>query len=386
MKNIQILINAYMAYIAHIITLPFLKKKIWIIGGMGGKLYADNSKTFYEYLLNKHSEIAVFWVANKNSSAAKLTPGSVLEKGSFKNFFYFYKSQVSIFSDTFNTDIAPMITVLPILSICYKRNFKVRLNHGTISFKKMPGSSNPVIQKIKDKILLSFNLSTAATPLEVEVMSGYMREGTVVLTGSARNDDVLDLVPKEPFIFIAPTWRPWLHTLHTLKNTEFFQAYSTFLANPTLHQLLRDNNLKIHFVLHHMFIQFMDEFREYESDVIAILPTTVPLRDEIIGSSLMITDYSSICSERYYLNKPVLFYQFDREEYSEKIGSYIDLKHDTFGEVAVTPESLIQSIESYINNGFCTSKAQQIGTKYFVHFRDQQNCERIYAEIEKRLR
>ena len=38
----------------------------------------------------------------------------------------------------------------------------------------------------------------------------------------------------------------------------------------------------------------------------------------IQSARLMITDYSSMCSDFYYLKKPVIFYHFDLDEYVEK--------------------------------------------------------------------
>ena len=44
---------------------------------------------------------------------------------------------------------------------------------------------------------------------------------------------------------------------------------------------------------------------------------------------MLITDYSSVSWDIYYMEKPILFYQFDLEQYNETNGSYIDMDKRT---------------------------------------------------------
>ncbi len=377
-KNV---LNAYIAFL----IFCFIKKqkKSWLVGGVNGELYTDNSKVFYEYLLDNNKEISLYWIARRNSPAYHKAKGTVIEKGSIKNYLYFFKSEVVIFSDTLNSDIAPVLFMMPLIRRYYKKVFKVRLNHGTISFKKMPVSPHAFIQKIKDKILLSYDMSTASTELEVKVMSTYMRKGTVHLTGSARNDNIKDIPLKENVIFIAPTWRTWLYKEKSIENSEFYKNYSKLLSNKEFLKILREKNIKIDFFLHHFLLKFQSEFARFENDIVRILPFSADLFSRIIGASLMITDYSSICAERYFLQKPVLFFQFDRKRYSTEMESYIDLENDTFGDCSLTVNDTVDKINFYLANKFQMSPSQKEGEKHFVHFRDSNNCNRIFKTIKE---
>jgi CDP-glycerol glycerophosphotransferase (TagB/SpsB family) len=102
-------------------------------------------------------------------------------------------------------------------------------------------------------------------------------------------------------------------------------------------------------------------------------------------ANLLVTDYSSICADFYYLRKPVLFYQFDMQEYSHKVGSYIDLKNDIFGDVSYQEEALVKKMIKTIKNGFKISPLQKNGEKYFIYYTDNNNCKRIYNKIDKLL-
>ena len=48
----------------------------------------------------------------------------------------------------------------------------------------------------------------------------------------------------------------------------------------------------------------------------------------------MITDYSSVAFDFSFLNKPVIYYQFDRNEFLGKEASHIDIEKEL-------PESLL---------------------------------------------
>lgn len=374
--------NAYFA----LLTLPFIKKRtsIWLIGGHNAKLYTDNAKVFYEYILEYHPHINIYWITDKDAPAFKQIKGRKLIKGSIKSYQYFYQAKIVLFSDTLNSDIAPLSFILPVVKHFYMRTFKVYLSHGTIAFKRMPQHTGK-IGEIKKAIFNSYNLAIASTELSKTAMIGYnIKPSSIVLAGSARHDALEPLYSSQRSILIAPTWRGWLTDLDSLKKSAFFRHYSILISNKKLHLYLRQNDIIIHFYLHHMFHKYWKTFQTFENDVIKILPPHAKVNVEIMSAELMITDYSSMCSDFYYLRKPVLFFQFDREEFIKHIDSEIDLRNDTFGEVFIDSNPLIEHLIETVKQGNIISKKQKEGEKYFIHFTDKQNCTRIYDTIIKR--
>lgn len=375
-------INAYIAFLLQ----PFFRDKqpVWLIGGLGGELYADNAKAFYEYLLTNHPEIRAIWVARKGSAAQQLAKGEVVVKGSVKNYVLFFNSQVTLFSDTLNHDIAPLAFGLPGPRYFYFKVLKVRLNHGTVAFKKRVGKSG-ISGRISEAIIRSYDLNTASTLLEQSVFEGYTKAGSVVLTGSARNDTIDAALPTAQTILIAPTWRPWLRGTPRFNDSEFFMAYRDLLLDKRLNQLLERTGLKVKFHLHHMMREHLSAFLPFASKHIKTLDANASVANELVRCALLVTDYSSLCAERYILKRPVLFFHFDRDKYSKQVGSYIDLDKDHFGEVAPDVEGLVTLLEQTIKNNYKISARQAAGEKYFVHFKDKQNCSRIYTEVQRRL-
>lgn len=42
-----------------------------------------------------------------------------------------------------------------------------------------------------------------------------------------------------------------------------------------------------------------------------------PANELMMRCKMLVTDYSSVCWDVFYLDKPVVFFQFDREKYEE---------------------------------------------------------------------
>ena len=376
-------INAHIALVLHLFKSS--SEKVWLLGGMQGEIYADNAKVFHEFLIAEKLNIKSIWVARAGSGAYKFAKGEVVAKGSIKNYLYFYSAQTAVFSDTFNHDIAPGVYLLPIPRFFYNKIFKVRLNHGTILFKKRVNRTG-LSKLLRDSIMRSYDLSTASTGLELAIMNTYCKPNSVVLTGSARNDQVIAMDLEEKIILLAPTWRTWLKDVGEFSESEFCLTYSNLLSDTRLIEYLRRHDIKLVFTLHHLMLSKSNYFDHLASDVISIEEQNHLLSRKIVGSALLITDYSSICSERYYLRKPVVFFQFDQARYTAEIGSYIDLHKDSFGRVAHNTDQLIDCIKEVFEPGYQISSKQIDGEKYFVHHKDQGNCERIYTEILARMK
>jgi len=382
LQTLKYMINAYVA----LLLLSFSKKQsnLWIIGGHNGQLYTDNSKVFYEYMIREHTDIDIAWMVNKNAPMFDDIKGKKIIKGSIVGYLAFYRAKVSLFSNTFNSDIAPYAFILPFVRRYYDKQFKVYLGHGTISLKKMPIFTG-LKQKIKTKIFNSYNLAIAATELEVEVMANSygIKKSSIVLAGSARNDALYNINMDSKTILIAPTWRPWIHKNISIKETDFFRHYSQLLSDKKFNDLMKKYSITVKLYLHHMFHKFEDEFKVYENDCITLLPAEVNISKEIMGANLLMTDYSSICSDFYYLQKPIVFFQFDMEEYNDNVGSEINLETEIFGDVYYDSKSIIEKMEYLVKNDFKLSVAQKNGEYFFVNYKDNNNCRRIYSAIVK---
>ena len=82
----------------------------------------------------------------------------------------------------------------------------------------------------------------------------------------------------------------------------------------------------------------------------------------LLLSDILITDYSSIMIEFGLLNKPIIFFAYDLDNYlSNERGFYLDYKKDLPGPVVYTTEELIDTI----SKGIDTSKLKSFTETQF---------------------
>ncbi|EJH0105832.1 CDP-glycerol glycerophosphotransferase family protein, partial [Campylobacter coli] len=183
----------------------------------------------------------------------------------------------------------------------------------------------------------------------------------VILTGLARWDALIkNNVLNTKQILIMPTWREYLsgkmqkYGVRT-KNPDFvksfyFQKWQEFLCNKELEKLSAQYGYSIVFVLHPQVRIHLEDFN---------LPSYIitsynwSMQELFCKSSIMITDYSSVAFEMAVLNKPVLYYQFDKDEFFVRhsyIKGYFDYERDGFGKVFLDSNDLFFYLNKKINH------------------------------------
>ena len=391
MSKIKVLFNMVVAAIIY----PFKKssfkdKNIWLIGGHAGDIYDDNSKFLYEYILRNNKEnIDIYWIINEDSKVKNKIPGKTLIKGSIDNYLYYYNAKVIIFSHAPSADIAPYNFVVPILNKFHKNTFKVFLNHGAISFKKRK-PMNAKLKKLIDDLMKSYNMATAISDFEENIMVNEwgMNKDAVCVLGSARQDNLpLNTKPKTNDILYMPTWRDWIKFNDgKFIDTEYFKNIMSLLNDEKLNNILDEKNVNIKFYMHHLMHEFIDDIKENISGKrIIFLDKDVTLADEITSSIANITDYSGVAMDFMYMNRPILFYQFDIDKYKNEVGSYIDLDKEMFGYISHNKDEAVNELINLIESGFEVKQNQEEARNKFFRYNDNDNCERIYNTILKKM-
>ena len=86
-----------------------------------------------------------------------------------------------------------------------------------------------------------------------------------------------------------------------------------------------------------------------------------------------------------YLRKPVIYTQFDQEEFfaGEHVYTkgYFDYERDGFGEVECDLDATVDRIIEYMENGCELKDKYRQRIDNFYAFNDRNNCERVYQKI-----
>ena len=101
-------------------------------------------------------------------------------------------------------------------------------------------------------------------------------------------------------------------------------------------------------------------------------------------SSCMITDYSSTAMDFAYMDKPLVYYQFDQERFRNEHfeEGYFHYERDGFGPVAKTEKELLSHLEQILKDPVSAAEAYQKRIEAFFPLRDMKNSERIYQAVK----
>jgi CDP-glycerol glycerophosphotransferase (TagB/SpsB family) len=105
-------------------------------------------------------------------------------------------------------------------------------------------------------------------------------------------------------------------------------------------------------------------------------------------SKLLITDYSGVGFDFAYMYKPVLYYQFDKEEYYR--GHYLhsevySMEEDGLGSVVCSEHQLMEELRLLLEDRFVMPSKYMKRVDDFFTYHDNKNCERIYKAVTSML-
>lgn len=219
----------------------------------------------------------------------------------------------------------------------------------------------------------------------------------VKLTGFPRHDALLKNSKKGlKKILIMPTWRKNLvgESVDTnkrlynpeFKNSDFFIHWKGLLDSSYISDLILNQGFQVIFAPHPNIQDYIEDFS---------VPPYIDVWNygnggvqELFGESdILITDYSSVAFEMAYLNKPVLYFQFDKNTIFSGghnfDSGYFSYENDGFGPVAEDLNSLIVNLRSVVENNCDAMNIYQSCIESTFAYRDSNNCERVYQEILK---
>ena len=369
--------------IAWIATHPRAAKRIreqraWIFGASVGRAYTDNSAALHQHVRRERPDIAAYWAIDRDSPDLEIAAdhGPILFRDSVEAWARGLLAAVHVISHGVHD-------VPACASPRSRRAVKVRLGHGLTALKRTKprrGHDNRSANAVFDLVPVASEFEKA------HKLDWDIGPERLVVTGLARFDTLVARnreIPDDPKRLVyMPTWRD------DADPEALRRAIGGLLASPELKALLDRHDARLDVFLH---VNFGAGFRAQLARAgggrirLPELGDPQPLFAE---AGLLITDYSSVTWDMLYIDKPVIFYQFDRERFAAARGGYLE-PDQLPGPLARDPEGVVALVEAYLSGAWrddagWTSRMRSGQERAFA-FRDAGNCARIVQHIEQAL-
>ena len=361
-------------------------KPIWLLKDRAANA-DDNAEAMFIHLCEKHPEVNAYFVIDKTSPDGKRLEriGKICPFASRKNRILDALATVWLSSHSRSWLVPNEAQNHALRDFVALRPF-IFLQHGI--------TQSYVGWCRRD----ASNFSGFVTTVErewrsiIESAYGYSKR-EVWLTGFPRFDRLYHNEKRQ--IVIMPTWRQYFFEKINpstgtwiprsgFSNTAYFNFYNSLLSHPRLLSAAKEFNYRLLFFAHPtMRLSGLADM--FDCSLIEVLPGTTSYRDVYAESDLLLSDYSSALFDFVYLRKPILYAQFDKEEFfSGKHAvtrGYFDYERDGFGEVTYTLEETVDCLIDYMKHGCQLKDKYRERIDHFFAFNDQNNCERVYQKV-----
>lgn len=330
-------------------------KKIIFQSGRG--MIDGNPRALYDYMKKNKTDYKLIWLVTKDTNVSKLD-GVYYNSNSLIGLYHLATAKYWIRSESLG-------------SIIKKRKGQVYIQtwHGHGAMKKMGydvtnEKNMPPLEHTKEWDYLLTN-----DPLDEQItLSSTGYRGNVLQFGTPLTDTILSNAKDEKFaerlkkelkipkgkkvVLYAPTFRD------NQLNMEYVDLQIDALSK------LKDVVILVRV---HPLIRNKLDTKKFNKNFINVC--SYPDSSDLLTiTDLLISDYSSIIYEFGILNRPIVFYTYDLEEYTKDRGLYIKFPDDLPGDMVSTEEGLfniIDNIEKYKKQ--TNKKLKEFNKKYNMH-------------------
>ncbi len=372
--------------------LCWLKKKkrqrIWLISDRINRA-DDNGEVFFQYL-SEHApaDVTPYFVLKKGSEGYERVRqyGAVIEPFSWKHKVYHLLSEYIISSQGNFAVVNPFGSKA---SVNYKDMLSdqkfIFLQHGVTKDDQSAWMNR------YDRNIHGLIVSTRQEYDSIFQYDYFYWPKEVWLTGMPRYDLLYHNEKNQ--VLVIPTWRKslssgrdgegvWLMS-EDFADSSYAQFYEQLLTDDRLLAAAERLGYEITFMPHPNTaamggcIQVDDRVKVYDE--------RTSYRDLFAESKLLVTDYSSVAFDFAYLRKPVLYCQFDKEEFFDGSHSYtkgyFEYERDGFGEVEYTLRATVDRMIEYMESGCALKPEYQKRIEDTFVYQDQDCCRRILSRM-----
>lgn len=364
-----------------------MSKFIWLFGENNSRTHDNNSYCLWEQIALKNDNINKFYVLLKNKenkAFVKTLPKAyrrlIVWRNSLKHIKLYTKADMFFVSLSYD-DITPSKILGKKIKFKTKRPV-IYLQHGTLAIKQIGYSGVTYNNNMFRFVMYNKNLmgQFAAInnfkPYQLYYGEYHPRYRRLLQKRNTYTGD------SNQILFFM-TWREYFG--NNLQTKKLIKKINRFLSDEKLGTYLEKTGTKLVLALH----QFFDETQidllkqNITSDHIVFVPTSkMDIMDELIKSHVLITDYSSLGFDFTFLNKPVILFQPDLEDYLQHRKLYCEIEElqDCAIQKADRLVDLIIRENYEINEFFKTRLPEKIDYDYVLR---GGHIEKMYAYFKK---
>ncbi len=368
------------------------KKNLWLIGSWLGEKFNDNSRHFYEYLIQKKEKNIEFYWITKNKEIFN----HLREKGlpvtmmfSIRGLWLTIRAKVVIMSSNLK-DIS-------FRCLLTKDKLKVQLWHGIpvkkIGFDSEIGLGLTAHRVLKILFPFYYKYRYDLFPVTSKTMQNRISSAFKIgkeqlpILGSPRTDIFFNKNNQEKAKQIQILYVPTFRRQGQSSTPYYLPDHKALeLIEKTMKEINGIFKIKLHF-LDEKFIKGLD-LKRYKRIKLIDADPLYDLQRELVNTNILITDYSSVIFDFLLLNRSIIFSAFDLEEYITKDqGLYEDFNKFACGDITKNWEEVINSITRILKTGdIHQAKREEVKNRYWdKSIQNGESSKRILEEIKNMI-
>ena len=366
-------------FLSRMVT-PFIEEDSVIIGGYKARFLLGNNEYLLNYLTKISTGFDYYFYTKDKSEYNKLKnkyKGKIIYAYHFKTLIKLLKSKVIIVTSG-PDDLSPY----PF----FYRKIIINLWHGipmkNIGYKSVKNISKSFVQFAKS---IDFYTVSSDNDKEIIKQAFKLNNNKIRITGLQINDYIKlphtkilnsnPLLIKNKIILYAPTFREKgmqekkiSELIPLAKLNDMLERYDAFFLYRS-HFNTTDK-------------EEMTKYPRIKSASSSEFPSAQSL---LFYTDILISDYSGIFFDFLLLDNPVIFYNYDIEEYKKSRGLIMNYEENTPGPKVQNQKDLLFAIEKYLLNPELDSEFRKKIKNRFHKYTDGKACERTYQLIKEIL-
>lgn len=384
-------IKKRLQYIKNIIVLnlcSFRKRdpNLYVFGAWFGEKYADNSKYLYNYFLNKGEK--AYWITKNEDVYNQM-----------KQMGYPVALAYSSEGTRLCKKAGYIVTSTALLDVNEKvvgGATRIDLFHG-IPLKKimyddevsglMLSKKHKIHKLLTQHALKDYFVFSSSDTVSKSIRTAFRVDNNHILKyGLPRNDAFFDGTLKK-IKFSDVEYKNVISYLPTHRNTGNTTIQIEKLFNlRKLNDFCQENSLLFVIKKHFYHNNEKTDLSEY-SNIIDITGQNYDTQELLYNSDILITDYSSCYIDYLLLNRPIVFYSYDLEDYLKNDREmYYKYEDVAPGDICEDFDQLFKGLKQIIESKFAISSNQERVRDLFFAKENQGIVSESYYKFMKNYR